>query len=84
VAGVPIEMIFNSTTLEFQLSYQPRRSITAPTEILVPSLRYTEGYTVTALPAGVVWNAVGQHVYVTYSGPDEDFPDIINVTISPN
>eukprot|EP01065_Artemidia_motanka_P047746 TRINITY_DN7550_c0_g1_i1.p2 TRINITY_DN7550_c0_g1~~TRINITY_DN7550_c0_g1_i1.p2 ORF type:complete len:502 (+),score=221.05 TRINITY_DN7550_c0_g1_i1:72-1577(+) len=47
VAGVPESMSFDSKTAAFSLRYTPDAAVKAPTEIMLPPLRYPSGYTVT-------------------------------------
>jgi len=46
VAGIPIKMSFDRGTSVFQLVFKPDFTITEPTEVMVPPLRYPNGYDV--------------------------------------
>ena len=54
IAGVPTSMSFDHYTLDFSLNFTVDPTISEPTEVYVPSLRYTNGYTITTSPNLVV------------------------------
>lgn len=82
-AGIPLNITFNSTTLRFEFRFAPDIDIEAPTEIYVPSLRYTDGYDVTFDPVDFGYIVEGDWIYVFYTGALENFPDEATVVVTP-
>ncbi|MHB8508087.1 MAG: cellulase family glycosylhydrolase [Candidatus Dormibacteria bacterium] len=52
-AGTPTSQAFNPDTSVFDYSFVPDHAVTAPTEVVVPALRYGQGYRVTVSGATV-------------------------------
>lgn len=50
VAGIPTKFAFNPTDSSFSLTYTIKKSITAPTEIILPAPTYPNGYNVSISP----------------------------------
>lgn len=46
IAGVPTKMSFTRATSKFELEFVPDASISEPTEVIVPAMRYPAGYDV--------------------------------------
>lgn len=82
-AGIPHNFTFNSTTLRFEFFFSPDIDIEAPTEIYIPSLRYTAGYDIAFDPEDFAYTMQGDFVYVFYVGPLETFPDVVKVVVTP-
>src|SRR6218665_17783 len=82
-AGIPHNFTFNSTTLRFEFFFSPDIDIEAPTEIYIPSLRYTAGYDIAFDPEDFAYTMQGDLVYVFYVGPLEAFPDVVKVVVTP-
>lgn len=53
-AGTPLALHYDHVTRLFEFTFAPDLAITAPTEVYVPPLVYTEGYVV-EVPDGVEW-----------------------------
>ncbi|KAI8580743.1 hypothetical protein K450DRAFT_299245 [Umbelopsis ramanniana AG] len=51
IAGTPTSFHFNSTDKSFALVYKVKKAITAPTEIVLPTYTYPQGYNVAVTPA---------------------------------
>ncbi|ELU12557.1 hypothetical protein CAPTEDRAFT_117937, partial [Capitella teleta] len=69
IAGTPVSMKFDPSSSDFHLDFIADTNIQAPTEIFVPKLRYSNGYSVQASP-GLQWTTDGDHVLVTVADPD--------------
>jgi endoglycosylceramidase len=54
IAGTPTSFHFNSTDSSFALVYTVKKSVAAPTEIVLPAYTYPNGYNVSVTPAGSV------------------------------
>ena len=83
VAGIPQKMHFNRQDTTFELQYSHWKNITAPTEIFVPPLHYTDGFHVT-ITDGVEWKYDSDLHVVTVSTPSSrsDTSATIDVTIN--
>ncbi|CAO3641847.1 unnamed protein product [Cunninghamella echinulata] len=51
IAGVPVSFAFNPSDQSFKLVFNVKKSITAPTELMLPTPTYPNGYNVTVSPA---------------------------------
>lgn len=83
IAGIPLSMSFDSATLLFHLKFIPDKDIEAPTEIYVPSLRYTNGYVIVPDPPDFDFVVQGDVVSLFYVGDMDDFPDEVEIIIQP-
>lgn len=81
LSGTPLSMTFNSTTLQFHLTFFSDVDIEAPTQIYIPSLRYTDGYVIDVDPPQFDFVVEGDMVFLYYAGDLEDFPDAVDVRI---
>ncbi len=52
--GIPVSLIFDSSSRLFNYTYRPNPAISLPTEVFVPPLVYTEGFLVD-LSEGLSW-----------------------------
>ena len=77
VAGVPTTMTFDDDTLDFTLIFEANPSISLPTEIFVPSLRYEKGYTV-VVSAGLTYKTRGDYLLV-YNSKDMDLKATVTI-----
>jgi len=75
IAGNATSMKFNSASLQFTLEFHVDSSIKAPTEIVVPALRYPNGFNV-EVSSGLRWqtmqdrkNVIAVFADVTDFGP---------------
>ena len=80
IAGVPIKMRYDDDTLDFKLDFNVDSTIDAPTEIFVPSLRYTSGYKV-QVTANLRYEVKGE-ILLVYFVQSLDGSDKATVRIS--
>jgi len=83
-AGVPLEMAFDPDTLVFRFRFKPNPSITEPTQLFVPSLRYNTGFVVSAIPPVLDWVTQGDLLFGHYIVSEEEVPEEISIVIRPN
>ena len=82
-AGIPVRLFFNHADRKFEFTFTPDPTITAPTEIFVPPLVYTDGYSV-RVSSGVEWQpspSDGNKIEVRVTGEVQG--DDITVLIDP-
>lgn len=79
IAGTPKGLFYDDDTLDFRLDFTANPKITAPTEIFVPSLRYTKGYEVT-VSYGLKYNSTQNKLYV-FNTPDVGNEPLSTITI---
>ena len=82
VAGVPTSFGFNRNDSSFTLTYKVKKSITAPTELILPVPTYPNGYNVTFSPstAGLVQYKADDRTLAIFNG--DNTPDGQSVTIT--
>lgn len=83
VAGVPSKYAFNPSDSSFSLTYTVKKSVTAPTEIILPTPTYPNGYNVTVSPstAGLVQYKVDDRTLALFNGDSTPDGQAVTITI---
>ncbi|KAI9475855.1 MAG: putative cellulase [Benjaminiella poitrasii] len=84
VAGIPKSFGFNATDSSFSLTYVTKKSITAPTEIILPVPTYPNGYNLSISPnsSGVIPYTFDNRTLALFNGDSTIDGQTITITIT--